>query len=348
MRTELTILEEIDAYLGGKLTASEKSIFEGKLESEPQLQELLSKQKELIQAVKRKALRAQISAVSAASGGGSGSGLSNLFMALGGFVLIVGLIAGIVYLNKEDEGTTSIGELAQNDATLDYDQMGTEDVYEDDAHEMNIEEPETVFSSIKQYEQEEESDRMSVNVNFQPSQDRVRIYPNTKDGKIVEEEGQSKVVKTNKNNVEYNDRAQRAEYPGGKLSMKRFIDKNLRYPISARNKGTEAVIRCEFIVTADGLIQEINSDCIKMSDRDGEAYSDLKVLLNKRIMDSFIGNATHILRTMPTWEPAKNSVGTPVLSMQRIYFDYSLDKGCLVYQLDDDITIEEDSQRDAE
>ena len=78
-----------------------------------------------------------------------------------------------------------------------------------------------------------------------------------------------------------------------------------------------------------------------MSERDGRAFNDVKLLMNKRIMNAFINNATHILRTMPSWEPAKNSQGNSILSAQRMYFNYDLEKGCLVYQLDDEIPVSE-------
>lgn len=83
------------------------------------------------------------------------------------------------------------------------------------------------------------------------------------------------------------------------------------------------------------LISEINAECIKMADKDGAAYNDVKLLMNRRIMNAFIGNATHILRTMPNWEPAKNTQGNPILSVQRMYFNYDLERGCLVYQLEE-------------
>lgn len=352
MRKELTILEEIDAYLSGELSTNERAVFEEKLSKNADLQDMVKQQEKFVRAVNRTALRAEISAVAGSSSIVSNGGLNNLFLGLGGLSVVAGIFGAYYYfsepkLNQVNEG----GELAQNELSTDFDTMTTssdydEDIYNDDAHTLTIEEPETIFSSVKKYDdQESEIERLSVDVHFQPRKDRERIKPNkdivnVDDDKLTDsDDSKDKVISPS---VEYKDRANRAHFPGGNVSMKRFMDKNLRYPRSASNKNIEAVVRCEFIVTADGLIQEINADCISMSDKGGEPYSDLKVLLNKRIMDSFIGNATHILRTMPTWEPARNSAGTPVLSMQRMYFNYSIDNGCLVYQLDDDITIEED------
>jgi hypothetical protein len=40
---------------------------------------------------------------------------------------------------------------------------------------------------------------------------------------------------------------------------------------------------------------------------------------------------------MPIWVPARNKQGNPVLSYQRLYFNFDLEKGCLVYQLDEDM-----------
>ncbi|WP_066757426.1 hypothetical protein [Crocinitomix algicola] len=351
MRTELKKLEQVDAYLSGEQTAVEKRAFEDKLKHDSELQSLVSQQKSLIRVINRSALRAEISAVAAANAAASsGTGLTNVFLGVGGVLGIAGIFGAYFYFsepttNESDE----MGEVVTNEITTEIDTIQPEntyqeEIYNDDIHEVNIEEPETVFSSIKKYENgEEETDKMSVNVQFKPSEDRAVTTPkNIEEKAKVKEKPKVKEEGLIKPKVAFTDRSVRAHFPEGNQAMKEFIDKNLHYPRSASNKNIEAVIRCEFIVTEDGLIQEINADCISMSDKGGEPYSDLKVLMNKRIMDAFIGNATHVLRTMPTWEPARNAAGSPVLSMQRMYFNYSIDHGCLVYQLDDDITIEED------
>ena len=142
--------------------------------------------------------------------------------------------------------------------------------------------------------------------------------------------------------------SRRAIYPGGNVAMDRFIDKNLRYPKSAYDKGIEGVVRCDFYVSADGVISEINAKCIKMSEGDGAAFNDVRLIMNNKIMKSFINNATHILRTMPDWEPARNSQGNPVLSAQRMYFNYDMEAGCVVYQLDDEIELIDESKMERE
>lgn len=337
MRPELTTLEQIDMYLSGNLSPAEHTAFEAKINADPNLENMVGQQKELIKAVNRKALRAQINAVAA---GGAAGGMSNMWIGITS-VVVVGLVtAGLVYFNSDDEIGMADNNIVINDtefiatdsSTIDFDSVEEALIFE---------EPETIFSSVNTYEELSE-DRMDVEVNYVSHNDGVDLDDNeNENGHLVEyindlteveSEATDYIIETN--------RTKRASYPGGNYAMDQFIDKNLHYPRSARNKEIEGVVRCDFFVTADGVITEIDAKCIKMSGREGQAFNDVKLLMNKKVMNAFINNATHILRTMPSWEPATNSQGNPILTAQRMYFNYDLVKGCLVYQLDDDPPVE--------
>jgi hypothetical protein len=332
MRSELTTLEQIDMYLSGNLSPAEHAAFEAKISADPNLESAVSQQQELIKAVNRKALRAQINAAAAAGGGASG--MSNLWIGITSVVGVGLLTAGLIYYNMDTETVMDDANLAIEDSEI----IVTDSTiinFVSEEETLIREEPETIFSSVNSYEKLDEN-QLNVDVNPVLHGENVVEENVVNDGNMVETNNGDNVVERRDSDITIGtDRTRRASYPGGHYAMDKFIDKNLHYPRSARNKGIEGVVRCEFFVTADGLITEIDAKCTKMSEGDGPAFNDVKMLLNKKIMNAFINNATHILRTMPNWEPAMNSQGNPILSPQRMYFNYDLDKGCLVYQLDD-------------
>lgn len=342
MRTELTLLEKIDLYSSGKLTGDELTNFEQSMASDEVLRSQVETHKNLMRAIKRKALRAQISSVSAAAS--AGSGLSNLTIGLGSVIGISAIImATLFFTGNFDEATEEQVHLLDDEIELPVRSLRTEDeIPQVENYKKYVEEPETIFSSHQHYnDQLVSNDDMNVSVRFKSRGEGVKVDP-------THTNGSTSVLKTNERDDDHADGSfqtedythknysRKAAYPGGNGAMKKFMDKNLYYPKSAEEKAIECVVRCTFHVTEDGLISEIEAECIKMSDKDGVAYNDVKLLMNRRIMNAFIGNATHILRTMPTWEPAKNAEGNPILSVQRMYFNYDLERGCLVYQLDED------------
>ncbi|MFT5823954.1 MAG: hypothetical protein ACI8ZM_005220 [Crocinitomix sp.] len=333
MRPELTTLEQIDMYLSGKLSPAEHTAFEANINADPNLQSMVSQQQELIKVVKRKALRAQINA--AAVGGGAGGGMSNLWIGISSVVGVGLFTAALIYFNSDDEVNTNENNMAINDA--EFVETDTSTIDFDSVEEALIfEEPETIFSSVNTYEELDE-DRMNVAVNFTPENDPVDVESNEYEGGEQELVTNDLQAEKRSDLVMEIDRTERPTYPGGNFAMDQFIDKNLHYPKSARNKGIEGVVRCEFFVISDGVITDIDAKCINMNERDGPPFNDVRLLMNKKIMNAFVNNATHILRTMPSWDPAKNSQGNPVLTRQRMYFNYDLEKGCLVYQLDENL-----------
>lgn len=339
MRTELTTLEKIDEYLAGKLDASERLDFEHLLQNDESLRAQVEVQKDLIRAVNRKMLRSQIQSV--ASGGAGGVGVSQWMFGLGGMVILVGIIAGWFYYDRIAETSEHASHTSETDSTqiLLDNEIGAVD---HDHHRLLLEEPETIFSSQKNYDDVQlDEDDINVTVHFRSRGEGVKvdssIYRNANSGSVETQIDVTSAYRAENDNIIYRNHARKAAYPGGNSALKKFIDKNLSYPQSARDKSIECVVRCEFHVTEDGLISEIKAECIKMAEKDGVAFTDMKLMMNKKIMNSFIGNATHILRTMPIWEPARNSQGSPVLSVQRMYFNYDLERGCLVYQLDEDV-----------
>ena len=73
------------------------------------------------------------------------------------------------------------------------------------------------------------------------------------------------------------------EFPGGAMALYEFFKTNLKYPESAREKGTEGVVVTSFVVDAEGNVK--NPVVIKSSDA---------------LMDA---EALRTINSMPKWKP---------------------------------------------
>ena len=348
MRLELDQLEKISQYLNGEMDATQAEAFAKELSQSSDLKDLLSQQEDLIRAAKRKALRAEIQAV-AAGGAGVASTISTGGYVLGS-TLIIGLGAVLYFTtlgaDKDDIAATHDSPLNQQ-ATDMVDSSYYSEEFESEAslnqgqEELVMETPETIFSSVATYTDEGEENKTAYDQPMEIQLDKTADHSVSRnEGRLVIKEKSNPSDKKQVSDVsDYEDKSQIAGFPGGNIAMKSFMDKNLRYPKSAYNKGIEAVVKCDFQISEDGIIQNINAELVKMSEEDGQPFSDMRELFNKKLADAFIGNATHVLRMMPKWNPSTNSAGTPVISTQRMYFNYDLKRGCLAYQLSEDFEL---------
>jgi len=338
MRTELTILEQIDLYLSGKMTGIEHAAFESKITADTTLAETVKQQKDLIKAVNRKALRAQINTV--AAGGATGSGYGNLFFGIGGVLAVGLLILGAVYYFSSTDSSINSNNLTENSLTSSENDANIAPTNNTNISDnLATEESEMTDSIIANHTNHQEEDRNNLSSNIEiissKKLTKKNLYTSSGGVSISEIKNNSDAIVINEYDGPENKSAP-ASYPGGIIKMDHFTDKHLQYPRSARIKKVEGVVRCDFLVTEDGLITEINAKCIKMNEQNGPAFNTMKILMNKRILNAFVNNATHILRTMPNWEPAKNTEGNPIISAHRMYFNYDMEKGCLVYQLEEE------------
>ena len=325
MRNELKIMGEIESYLSNKLSATERSSFENRMLEDADLAEKVNQQKALTQAIKRAALRSQINTV--AAGGGGGFSFSQIFL---GSIGMVGIIGAVIYFVNQNEQEEIVSE-----SSIEKDVEPSSVVQLSKNNERNFqltkEIPETIFSSIHQFDDIE--DKLDI--------DPVDFPTSSHQGSTIN--GSSHTVNqasdydASDESYSGTNKDRKALFPGGSSSLKKFIDKNLYYPKSASDKNIECVVQCDFHVTEDGLITEIEAKCIKVAEVGGEQFNDIKLIRNKKLVNAFINNSTHVLRTMPIWVAARNKQGNPVLSYQRLYFNFDLEKGCLVYQLDEDM-----------
>jgi periplasmic protein TonB len=84
---------------------------------------------------------------------------------------------------------------------------------------------------------------------------------------------------------------QMPEFPGGEMSMRKFLSDNIRYPMMARESGITGKVYVTFVVSATGQI------------------SDVKLI--RGIGGGCDEEAVRVVKTMPAWIPGRQT-GKPV------------------------------------
>lgn len=115
MRNELKTLQKIDQYITGVMSGAEKVAFESMMAGDPVLQSTVAEQQLLLQAVKRKALRAEIAAITGAAGAGMAL-WKLLSLILGGIGVVILAVVMLINLNSEAEITSSSSVVELADA----------------------------------------------------------------------------------------------------------------------------------------------------------------------------------------------------------------------------------------
>ena len=84
-----------------------------------------------------------------------------------------------------------------------------------------------------------------------------------------------------------------AEFPGGPLEMKKFIVKNTKYPLIARDSNISGKVYVAFSISRDGSITDV------------EVIKSVHPLLDAEAM--------RVIKSMPKWVPAHQQ-GRPVIA----------------------------------
>ncbi|HET9054860.1 MAG TPA: TonB family protein [Cyclobacteriaceae bacterium] len=108
---------------------------------------------------------------------------------------------------------------------------------------------------------------------------------------IVFEEPVKEVVVVEDENKIFTVVEQQPEFAGGYEAMMNFIQKNMRYPASARRMGVDGTVYVSFVVSKDGSISEVKTIRGISADCDKEAM--------------------RVVSMMPPWKPGKQN-GKPV------------------------------------
>ena len=101
----------------------------------------------------------------------------------------------------------------------------------------------------------------------------------------------------------YNEVEVQPEYPGGMQAMFGFIQKNVKYPESAKEKGIEGKVYVQFVVEKDGSL------------------SSFKVA--RGVSDDIDAEAIRVVKAMPKWTPGMQD-GKPVRVQFMLPFVFKL------------------------
>ena len=93
------------------------------------------------------------------------------------------------------------------------------------------------------------------------------------------------------------------EYPGGINAMFDFIQKNVKYPESAKDKGIEGKVYVQFVVEKDGNISDIN--------------------ILRGVSKDIDDEAVRVIKSMPKWKPGIQN-GKPVRVQYTLPFKFQL------------------------
>ncbi|MDH4474797.1 MAG: hypothetical protein QE487_19485 [Fluviicola sp.] len=102
MRSSLEQFERVSDYVSGKLTESQRGLFELEMSNDPFLQEQVAFQKDMVRVVERRALRSEIGAVASVYAAGGMSLLTKLLLGTGS-VLVIGVLSYFIFMNQKAE-----------------------------------------------------------------------------------------------------------------------------------------------------------------------------------------------------------------------------------------------------
>lgn len=75
------------------------------------------------------------------------------------------------------------------------------------------------------------------------------------------------------------------EFPGGEDAMRRYLARNIRYPLIAQENGIQGRVICQFVVNADGKIVDVQ--------------------VVRGVEASLDEEAVRVIKSMPAWTPGK-------------------------------------------
>lgn len=132
MRSSLEQFERVSDYVSGKLTESQRSLFELEMSNDPFLQEQVAFQKDMVRVVERRALRSEIGAVASAYTAGGMSLLSKLLLGAGG-AIVVALVGYFVLVNQETEQKPKMAANSAEQSTVDQEKELLSNSFENDS-----------------------------------------------------------------------------------------------------------------------------------------------------------------------------------------------------------------------
>lgn len=345
MRSELEQLEQIDQYLSGKMSATDAASFEKQMNADPALNAMVKDQQLLIQTVSRQALMAEINSVAGIGSGAAAAGWGVTQWLLSSLAIIGVGVGGYFIFNSFQNDETlgeNLDELVEVEQEIPAPDTGSIFSF---ALEEGLDEYEDDYAIVETSIGDANASINTGNPSLENNDPEVnqQIIPPIK---VIKDEVKNDPKKDEKNDLEgqqpvHNmDKNRFATFPGGIMDMKAFFKKEMRYPRTPKDKGLSGTVKVTFLVTADGKIGELDSDCFILKDEFGKPLNTLKFAGNGKSRKIFEDQAERIFRISAPWTPATNSQGNPVLSEQVWYVNFDLKGESSFYQLEEDRVME--------
>ena len=335
MRADLSTMENIDRYLQGQMSGSELQQFESALQHDAALSRMVADQKLFIETVNRRALLAEINLV---AGGGGGAWYTKPYFTIGGALVGAGILTAVLYStlsdnsnennlaeNQNSQQTTPLtpeeAELISQDEAYFYsDSMASLEA--DDIHAPEDKPQHNTADDATILVTENEDNFSSSNTTETRLENAETKFENEHDDKQSEEEFFSPA------------KNKHASFIEGDEAMQEFIQENMRFPGTAKEKKISGNVKVKFLVTEGGDCTNIEANCFNLTDENDKPLNTTQVLFNQKVANLFEREAARIVRIMPAWIPATDSFGNPVTEAVELYFKFSLKEGNLVYKVD--------------
>ena len=299
---------------------------------------MVQDQELLIQTVNRQAMMAELNTISGlagTSGGSAGWGIIQWTITTLS-ILGISIVGYFIYNNYQKNDITS--NITEDNQIENQEKS----IISDTGNFISFELKEATSDYEEEIEVYSKNDKRSNIKLKEPSDLKVSSLVDIKDRGLtpVIDNSKPKIneIKT-VINKDITARNREAQFPGGKIRMKEFFKKQLRYPRTPKDKGLQGTVKLNFLVSEDGKITHLESDCFIMKDKHGKPLSPGKMFTNKKSQKYFEQNAAHIFKISPPWTPATNSDGNQILSTQCWYVNFDINGKSSAYQLDDEILI---------
>lgn len=337
MRSELEILEQIDSYLGGKMSAAEASAFKAKIAADPELRSMVDSQELLIQTVNRQAMMAEINSIAgaagAATGGAAGWGITQwaitaivtTITAVGGYLVYdhyqTDTAPELIAENQDEVVETVAASNLDTGDFISFELAEATDEYEDEIN---------AYHPVEDKDEVEEDKKALIEIKSPEIINEDNLLKAEKVENVLVDPKQKTVDKAESN------ANKKAVFPGGLVNMKSFISKNLMYPRTPKDKGLQGTVKVYFLISAEGKISHVESDCFIMKDKSGKPLSSGKMIANVKSQKYFEKNSERLFRTSSPWDPATDSNGNPIVSGQTWYVNFDYYGESSAYQLENE------------
>jgi beta-lactamase regulating signal transducer with metallopeptidase domain len=102
-------------------------------------------------------------------------------------------------------------------------------------------------------------------------------------------------------------------FPGGEKELRKFIATNIKYPIKAKETGTEGKIFVQFVVNESGDVEQVKQVAVSVPVKEKNDLGEVVVMAytevfqkNGKAYDELIAEAVRVVRAQPKWTPGEH------------------------------------------